>query len=69
MLKWGFVFLLLAVASNVLGLVDPGVVTGALSQVLFFASVVLFVVFIMLGSMAPRPPGGQAPAPAKRRGR
>jgi hypothetical protein len=53
----------------VLGLVDPGVVTGVLSQVLFFASVVLFVVFTLLGVMVPRPPGGEGRPATKRRAR
>jgi uncharacterized membrane protein YtjA (UPF0391 family) len=61
MLKWGFVFFLLAVASGVLGVADPNVTTATLAQLLFFGNVVLFVVFTLLGAMMPNsvdaPPG------------
>ncbi|MGE5170043.1 MAG: DUF1328 domain-containing protein [Rudaea sp.] len=49
MAKWGLVFFLLAVASGVLGVVDPNATTSILAQVLFFGNVVLFVVFTLLG--------------------
>ena len=52
MLKWSLVFFLLAVASGVLGVVDPNLTTAVMAQVLFFGNVVLFVVFMLLGSMA-----------------
>ncbi len=55
MLKWGFVFFLLAVPSGVLGVVDTNVTTAVLAQVLFFGNVVLFVVFTLLGSMVLKP--------------
>jgi uncharacterized membrane protein YtjA (UPF0391 family) len=51
-LKWSFVFFLLAVASGVLGVVDTNVTTAVMAQVLFFGNVVLFVVFMLLGSIA-----------------
>jgi uncharacterized membrane protein YtjA (UPF0391 family) len=51
MLKWGFVFFLLAVPSGVLGVVDTNATTAILAQVLFFGNVVLFVVFTLLGSL------------------
>ena len=51
MLKWGFVYFLLAVASGVLGVTDDNVTTGVLAQLFFFANVVLFVVFTLLGVM------------------
>jgi uncharacterized membrane protein YtjA (UPF0391 family) len=51
MLKWSFVFFLLAVASGVLGVVDNNLTTAIMAQVLFFGNVVLFVVFTLLGSM------------------
>ena len=54
MLKWGFVFFLLAVASGVLSVSDPNVTTATLAQMLFFGNVVLFVVFTLLGAMTPR---------------
>ena len=52
MLKWSLVFFLLAVASGVLGVVDNNHTTAVMAQVLFFGNVVLFVVFMLLGSMA-----------------
>ena len=52
MLKWSFVFFLLAVASGVLGVVDNNLTTAVMAQVLFFGNVVLFVVFMLLGSMS-----------------
>lgn len=54
MLKWGFVFLLLAVASGLFGVAVSDAATFALAQVLFFGNVVLFVVFTLLGAMVPR---------------
>ena len=51
MLKWSFVFFLLAVASGVLGVIDNNLTTAIMAQVLFFGNVVLFVVFTLLGSM------------------
>ncbi|HEX6136314.1 MAG TPA: DUF1328 domain-containing protein [Casimicrobiaceae bacterium] len=51
MLKWGFVYFLLAVASGILGVVDPYAPMAAVAQILFFGNVVLFVVFTLLGSM------------------
>ena len=55
MLKWGFVYFLLAVASGVLGVTDDNVTTAVLAQLFFFANVVLFVVFMLLGVMTPQP--------------
>ncbi len=55
MLKWGFVYFLLAVASGVLGVTDDNVTTSFLAQLFFFANVVLFVVFTLLGAMTPQP--------------
>jgi uncharacterized membrane protein YtjA (UPF0391 family) len=55
MLKWGLVYFLLAVASGVLGVADPNEMTAALAQVLFFANVVMFVVFTLLGAMTLQP--------------
>lgn len=55
MLKWGFVCFGLAIAS---GLVGAAVHDGrifALAQILFFGSVVMFVVFTLLGTVLPRP--------------
>jgi uncharacterized membrane protein YtjA (UPF0391 family) len=49
MAKWGLVFFLLAIPSGVLGVVDPNATTSILAQVFFFANVVLFVVFTLLG--------------------
>ena len=61
MLKWSFVYFLLAVASGVLGVVDNNVATAVLAQVFFFGNVVVFVVFSLLGAMrvsdAPGEPG------------
>jgi len=51
MLKWGFVYFLLAVASGLLGVMDEHVATAALAQFFFFGNVVLFVVFTLLGAM------------------
>jgi uncharacterized membrane protein YtjA (UPF0391 family) len=63
MLKWGFVYFLLAVASGVLGVADTNASMAALAQFLFFGNVVLFVVFTLLGAMAPKalelPPDGE----------
>ncbi len=53
MLKWGFVFLLLAVASGLFGVMVSDAATFALAQILFFGNVVLFVVFTLLGAMIP----------------
>jgi uncharacterized membrane protein YtjA (UPF0391 family) len=53
MLKWGFVFLLLAVASGLFGVMVSDAATFALAQMLFFGNVVLFVVFTLLGAMIP----------------
>ncbi|HET9749101.1 MAG TPA: DUF1328 domain-containing protein [Casimicrobiaceae bacterium] len=55
MLKWSLVFFLLAVASGVLGVVDDNVTTAVLAQVFFFANVVVFVVFTLLGAMTLSP--------------
>jgi uncharacterized membrane protein YtjA (UPF0391 family) len=55
MLKWGFVYFLLAVASGVLGVTDEHVTTAVLAQLFFFANVILFVVFTLLGVMTPQP--------------
>ena len=52
MLKWSLVFFLLAVASGVLGVVDNNLTTAVMAQVFFFGNVVLFVVFMLLGSIA-----------------
>jgi uncharacterized membrane protein YtjA (UPF0391 family) len=61
MLKWGFVYFLLAVASGVLGVTDTNVATAILAQLFFFGNVVLFVVFTLLGAISPQhlemPPG------------
>lgn len=54
MLKWGFVFLLLAVASGLFGAVVSDASSFALAQLLFFGNVVLFVVFTLLGALLPR---------------
>ena len=51
MLKWALVFFLLAVPCGVLGVVDTNVATAVMAQILFFANVVVFVVFTLLGSM------------------
>ena len=61
MLKWSFVFFLLAVASGVLGVVDNNVTTAILAQVFFFANVVVFVVFTLLGAMTLQPDGPADP--------
>jgi uncharacterized membrane protein YtjA (UPF0391 family) len=55
MLKWSLVFFLLAVASGVLGVVDDNLTTAVLAQVFFFANVVVFVVFTLLGAMTLSP--------------
>lgn len=55
MLKWGLVYFLLAVASGILGVADPNATTATLAQILFFANVVLFVVFTLLGAMTTQP--------------
>ena len=55
MLKWSLVFFLLAVASGVLGVVDNNLTTAVLAQVFFFANVVVFVVFTLLGAMTLSP--------------
>jgi uncharacterized membrane protein YtjA (UPF0391 family) len=55
MLKWGFVFFLLAIPSGVLGVVDTNVATAVLAQVFFFGNIVLFVVFTLLGAMMLQP--------------
>jgi uncharacterized membrane protein YtjA (UPF0391 family) len=52
MLKWGFVYFLLAVASGVLGVTDTDPATAGLAQIFFFGNVVLFVVFTLLGSIS-----------------
>jgi uncharacterized membrane protein YtjA (UPF0391 family) len=54
MLKWGFVYFLLAVASGVLGVMDTHASTAGLAQIFFFGNVVLFVVFTLLGSIDPQ---------------
>jgi uncharacterized membrane protein YtjA (UPF0391 family) len=55
MLKWAFVFFLLAVASGVLGVVDNNLTTAIMAQVLLFGNVVLVVVCTLLGSMSTQP--------------
>jgi uncharacterized membrane protein YtjA (UPF0391 family) len=64
MLKWGFVYFLLAVASGVLGVTDTNLTTAVLAQMFFFGNVVLFVVFTLLGALSPpymeMPPGDSA---------
>jgi len=54
MLKWGLVYFLLAVASGVLGVMDPHAATAGIAQVFFFGNVILFVVFTLLGSLYPQ---------------
>lgn len=54
MLKWGFVYFLLAVASGVLGVMDTHGATAGLAQIFFFGNVILFVVFTVLGSIDPQ---------------
>jgi len=54
MLKWGFVYFLLAVASGVLGVMDTHSATAGLAQIFFFGNVILFVVFTLLGSIDPQ---------------
>jgi uncharacterized membrane protein YtjA (UPF0391 family) len=54
MLKWGFVYFLLAIASGVLGVMDTDPATALIAQLFFFGNVVLFVVFTLLGSMYPQ---------------
>jgi uncharacterized membrane protein YtjA (UPF0391 family) len=54
MLKWGFVYFLLAVASGILGVTDTNAATAVLAQLFFFGNVVLFVVFTLLGSIYPQ---------------
>ena len=53
MLKWGFVYFLLAIASGVLGVMDTDAATALIAQLFFFGNVVLFVVFTLLGSIYP----------------
>jgi uncharacterized membrane protein YtjA (UPF0391 family) len=59
MLKWSVVYFLLAIASGVLGVVDTNMATAILAQVFFFANVVVFVVFTLLGAirLSPDAPG------------
>jgi uncharacterized membrane protein YtjA (UPF0391 family) len=54
MLKWGLVYFLLAVASGLLGVMDPNAATAGIAQVFFFGNVILFVVFTLLGSLYPQ---------------
>ena len=54
MLKWGFVYFLLAVAGGVLGVMDTHPSTGGVAQIFFFGNVILFVVFTLLGSIDPQ---------------
>ena len=54
MLKWGFVYFLLAVACGILGVMDTQGALAGLAQIFFFGNVVLFVVFTMLGSIGPQ---------------
>jgi uncharacterized membrane protein YtjA (UPF0391 family) len=61
MLKWSLVFFLLAVASGVLGVVDNNLTTAVLAQVFFFANVVVFVVFTLLGAMTLSPESSADP--------
>jgi uncharacterized membrane protein YtjA (UPF0391 family) len=61
MLKWGFVYFLLACASGVLGVTDTNTAMAIIAQFLFFGNVVLFVVFTLLGAMtSPTPESDSA---------
>lgn len=62
-LKWGFVWFGLAVATGLVGATVHDARTFALAQILFFGCVVLFVVFTVVGAALPRPidaRGGEA---------
>ena len=69
MLKWGFVFLLLAVASGLFGVAVSDTASFALAQLLFFGNVVLFVVFTLLGALMPRSLDGPHLDPTRQRDR
>ncbi|MBS0326530.1 MAG: hypothetical protein JSS46_08300 [Proteobacteria bacterium] len=55
MLRWGFVWFGFAVASGLVGASVHDARTFALAQILFFGSVVMFVVFTLLGTVLPHP--------------
>ncbi|MGH8802183.1 MAG: hypothetical protein ACREX6_07785, partial [Casimicrobiaceae bacterium] len=55
MLRWNFVFLGLAVASGLVGTIAHDARVFALAQMMFFGSVVLFIVFTLLGAVLPHP--------------
>ena len=67
MLKWGFVCFGLAVASGLVGASVHDARTFALAQILFFSSVVMFVILTLLGTVLPRPAGARGDDALSRR--
>lgn len=49
MLRWAFIFLLIATSTGVAGFIGPAAGAASIVQLLFFLFVVLFVVFLLLG--------------------
>lgn len=53
MLRWGFICFGFAIASGLVGATVHDARTFGLAQILFFGSVVLFIVFTLLGTVLP----------------
>jgi uncharacterized membrane protein YtjA (UPF0391 family) len=49
MLRWAFIFFLIAISTGVAAFIGPAADTATIVQLLFFVFVVLFVVFLLLG--------------------
>ena len=51
MLKWAFIFLLIAIVAGILGFTDVQFVSATIARVLFGIFLVGFVVIVLLGFM------------------
>ena len=51
MLKWAFIFLLIAIVAGILGFTDVEFVSATIARVLFGIFLVGFVVIVLLGFM------------------
>jgi len=55
MLKWAFVFLLVSIVAGIFGFTGIAAGAVAIAKFLFFAALVLFLIFLVLGLSVFRP--------------
>ena len=55
MLRWAFVFLIIALVAGALGLFGAQVIAAQIAWILFFVFLVLFVVSLLMGRSSPAP--------------